>query len=972
MRQPQFTQAGLSIVQKHMVSKNKLRSLETAEETPVMSSNCPTLDWITDVGGIPRGRVVQISGPESSGKCVILDTVVPVHGRGLVTVRDLLAPLSWREERGQVAPDQVCGLEATVVASNCEPVATTGAYFAGVAPTQRLVTGDGRELVGVLGHRVLTLPPTGVLRWTTLRDVRLGQVVVGVIGQRVAGDQAVVGGWELPVGDRVEVQAPAAAAAALLGALAGAEVRDGVWYLLVTGPYQIKQVQRWAQRVVGDPAADPFDPTVSTFSRFCGLARIRDGVWTEIAVAARTTVAGLLRQAGLAAQVHWCAGLTLVRGTWTQGDFEVELESATTAQTLHLLMENLGIRVIYYPSLNTFGEHRFKIALRDYLAQQAAQQVLWEGYHLPPDWRAWYVPEQSETHEYVQATLVRAREIFKSVGQDQLASDIDLGDWDKDQLLSVAQKLEPFSRPVRAARVFETLCLLGAPGTILDSVTLVKAAAAEPAADLTVPIGNHYTTNGLVSHNSTTAMHLANVELARNPQAIVVFQDYEHSMSEKYARKMGLHRHQGRFHLVPSDLFEEADDYVKLYMSNNVWPSLWILDSVPAMVPKAAFERETDENPQVALQARLFADLLGRWVKVAADYGTTFLFLNQTRAHIPMGWGDKGRSIVGIPGSEKETPPGGSALRFYTSMWIDLRPSKVVKAKVFNPMLGDHEEIPIANVVKATVRKNKCGSPYRSGVFYVQYGEGIDVTRTIFDLALTQGLITTAGQAFEVSLTDGQVLAVRGQEAFINALKGKTHGNLGPVALQALQQSLQWHRADEIHAQVLGLTTENQETGEVTDDAVEGVVLEGQLQYVRSQGSLVAKADALDLLTRRSKSIYWTNTASGQEFRSMSLEALEKKLDAADRQVLREQVEAKLAVWEERIAAQRALGGATGLPGPGGGEGVAAPPPVEAGVSGGVGELDPIAAAFGNGEVVAGGSEGQVTVETEGLEHGTE
>jgi RecA/RadA recombinase len=797
-------------------------------------------------------------------------------------MQDLANELYWNTVGDEVQPNQHAELTIYVPNAESERVQTNAMYFAGTLESHRVITEDGNELVASKTHRVLSLTDRGVLAWVMLRDLRLGNVLVKTVGQKVTGPSDKIFQWLLPLDDE-EITIEQSSTASFFGALCGIETRDRSLYLLVTNPSQIRMVRQWAKEMTGDDSADPFDKDVVEFSRFSGMARIQDGRWSELAQEAIRLVPGIIRTASLTAQSHWCAGLTLTRGVWTQYDLEIELESEDVAKTLHMVLENIGVRAIIYPSLDTFSREKFKVALRDRLAQQTAQQILWSGYDISPDWRGESVIDRIETHDYLRQTLERAKEALKEEYLEKQTESIEVEDLEKENLKEVAELLFPLSLKKKTFdRIFQTLSLMASPYTYLDRVTYSKATGVEvPMADLSVPIGSLYSTGGLISHNSTLAMHLANQELTDNPNAVVVFQDYEHSMAVNYARKMGLHKHNGRFLLIPSDEFEMADNLVKLFEEQKVFPAIWIIDSIPAMVPKAAFERESDENPQVALQARMFSDLLARWVKFAAKYGVTFLLLNQLRSNIQIGYGQKGKSTVGIPGSDRENQPGGFALKFYASQMIDLRPSKVIKASVYNPMLGDREDIPIANMVKMTMSKNKCGSPYRSAMGYIQFGEGIDTVRTIIDMAITQRLITTSkGKGtYEIKLPEGKVFSVVGKEKLVQALKGQTHGRQGLEILDSLQKMLQWDKADEIHAQVLGMTEEVVDTGEeeeLTDTT--GVVSEGLLELVLSRDSLIEQADALNMLTRRSKTIYWTNPETGIEYRGQRLELLESKL----------------------------------------------------------------------------------------------
>jgi RecA/RadA recombinase len=932
VKKAQYTTSGMSAIQKHLLAKNRLQSLDRDEPIPVMPTGCPPLDWVTDCGGIPRGRVVQIAGPESSGKCLTLNTFIPVKDKGILTLGEMIQHLPWlKDDQGNTLSDQTLPLEEAVISANSEPTPTVAAYYCGLTPIHHLYTEDGHNLSGRPEHRVLVLPDNGILRWTHLSECRPGYVIVTSTGQQVSGPRTEINGLDLPLDSRLPTERELAAAY-LLGALATTEVRDNERFCLFTTLSQYNNIINWARTLTGDTQAAPFDDSRKKFTRFSGLAPLRPGRWTELAEFATNQAPDLMRTTSLEAQKAWCAALTISRGTWTQGDLEIELQSTLTAKILQLLLENLGIRTTSYPTLDTFSSPRQKVTIRDRIAQQNAKATIWNRLALPRDWKDCVSPEMPETHPFVTETLRRAREIVLRETSKQLipvlgfensqaylpesdirAFGIDTEDTDKDNLLLTAQAIERLCRTKSDRRIYETLLLLGAPNTGLDRVTHTKPGEPQPTADVHVPIGHHYSSNGLVSHNSTTAMHLARVEMERNPDAVCVFMDYERAMAVPYARRMGLHKYrtsagQERFHLIPVDMFEEADELLKVYIANGVFPAYWILDSVPAMVPQAMFEMEEGDNPQVALQARKLAELLGRWVKIAADYGITFVFLNQIRAYIKMGFGDPGaKQTPGVAGSDKETSPGGNALRFYSSLTIDLRPKSVIKGRVFNPYTGETEDIPVANIVKATAKKNKVGSPYRSGVFHIQFGEGIDVPRTVFDLAIRRNIIVKTGRGFSMSLNDSLNTQVTGSslEDFLSQIK---YGPNSTEAMQHLQTSLQWDRAAQVHSQILGLSVEDTETGATTSRSMEmtGDAASGILGLVRSQTSLVLQADALNLFTRSGRAYVWKNPNDGTELRAGNLESMEKKVKDQHRSALQSQVDARIKEMEDAVAAAQA------------------------------------------------------------------
>jgi RecA/RadA recombinase len=917
MKNPTHTPEGLAACIGFLTQKGLYRDFNNEIELSAISSGCPTLDYVTDMKGFPRGRVVEISGPESSGKCVSLDdTYVSVPNEGLLTMSELLKGVTWDQENGITKPDQAKPLGKQLHAASPDPVDATHAYYAGVTQTYIINSEDGHGLRGTPTHRVLIIPPNGIARWTELVNVRPQDLMVISYGHRAARTEPLpvltYGQTQLSLtGETQDKQQ----FAFLLGALAGCEERCGEICLATTSNRIKSQIKLWAEKSFGE-GSNPFGD-IGSFEKFSGIANLEKGTWAQIAKQCLEDFPKLIRRAPLNAQIAWAAALTVAKGEWTIDDLEIELYSELVAKTLQLVLENLGIRVTHYPTLDTFGNPRWKVVIRGRVDQQTAEEVLWGSeLPIPNSWKKRYVRETDEyNHPHLQTTLRLAKEVL--VKQPVLATPdghsietyhdtIDVEDTSKENLQLVANLLRPYAKSSRTSRILETLVLMSQPHTGLDRVTSTESAGPIPTGDVSVPIGHYYATNGIISHNSTLSMHLCKQEMTKNPEAVCVYLDYERSSAKKYVSKMGLLNFGPRFILVDPDTFEQAEETMTVLLKNGVFPSIFVCDSVPAMVPAAMFDKDPEDNPQIALQARKFADLLAKWVKTAADYGTLIILINQVRAYISTSMYDKGKAIPGVAGSEKETTPGGNAIRFYCSMRLDLRPSRIIKARVHNPMTAENEEIPVANVVKATAKKNKVGSPFKTGLFHIQFGEGIDTVRTMLELGVLKGLIDKgAGTgSYSMTLKDGFTeISARGEENFVKLLKS---GPNAKAAQEYLADALDWNRAEEVTANILGLVEENTETGEsVSRDSVDdSSSLGGKIAMAKTLTSVVHKADTLGIITRQGTTLIYTNKTTGQQQRSRNLETLEKKIKASsgDWVALNTEVNAKIAAYEEAAA----------------------------------------------------------------------
>jgi recombination protein RecA len=150
-----------------------------------------------------------------------------------------------------------------------------------------------------------------------------------------------------------------------------------------------------------------------------------------------------------------------------------------------------------------------------------------------------------------------------------------------------------------------------------------------------------------------------------------------------------------------------------------------VVDSVAALVPRAEIEGEMGDS-QVALQARLMSQALRKLAVAIGKSGTAVVFINQLREK------------VGIVFGNPEVTPGGRALKFYSSVRIDLRRSETIK----------QGEVATGNRVKARIVKNKCAPPFRTAEFDIMFDHGISREGDLIDLGVEMGLIKKAGAFF--------------------------------------------------------------------------------------------------------------------------------------------------------------------------------------------------------------------------------
>ncbi|MDD5340882.1 MAG: recombinase RecA [Patescibacteria group bacterium] len=246
------------------------------------------------------------------------------------------------------------------------------------------------------------------------------------------------------------------------------------------------------------------------------------------------------------------------------------------------------------------------------------------------------------------------------------------------------------------------------------------------------------------SGKTTLAQHI--VAEVQKQGGLAAFVDAEHALDPDYAKKIGVNIDE--LLISQPDTGEQALDIVEtLVRSNGV--DVIVVDSVAALTPKAEIEGEMGEH-HMALQARLMSQALRKLAGVISKSKTILIFINQTRQKIGVFFGNP------------ETTTGGTALKFYSSIRIEVRRAAQIKQ-------GDKF---IGNRVKAKIVKNKVAPPFRSCEFDILYNEGISIVGDVLDTATEMGVIKKSGNTYNFEdKKDGEVKLGVGRETAKQFLK---------------------------------------------------------------------------------------------------------------------------------------------------------------------------------------------------------
>jgi recombination protein RecA len=221
-----------------------------------------------------------------------------------------------------------------------------------------------------------------------------------------------------------------------------------------------------------------------------------------------------------------------------------------------------------------------------------------------------------------------------------------------------------------------------------------------------------------------TTLALSIVAQAQKTGGAAAYIDAEHAMDPKYARNIGVDI--DNLLISQPDTGEEALEITETLIRSNALDVI-VIDSVAALVPKAEIEGDMGDS-HMGLQARLMSQALRKITAVSAKSKTSVIFINQIRMKI------------GVMFGNPETTPGGLALKFHSSVRMDIRRIESIKQGEAN----------IGNRVRVKVLKNKMAAPFRNAEFEIIFGQGISYVGDVLDLAVEQNVIEKTGAWFSL------------------------------------------------------------------------------------------------------------------------------------------------------------------------------------------------------------------------------
>jgi recombination protein RecA len=655
--------------------------MRMGEESKIKIASIPTgalsLDLALGIGGLPRGRVVEIYGPEGSGKCMTEGTQVWTDS-GLETIGELFAragqPASCTSRITDITD---LGVRAVNERGELESVAAL--THNNLRPVRRLTLKSGRTVEATHNHPLRVLSD-GWIGWKEVGDIVEGDVVVSALfganesigASALTEDEAVLLGYLIAEGGLGEA-AP-----------------ERFCFTNAHDPDVVDEVKRLCRDLLDvEPKQYGID---YHFNSKQARETLRDEYGLEYGKSAEKVIPYCVRTAGPKVQAAFLSALYEGDG-WIEKGPEIGYCTAsdTLAEQLQLMLYGLGIpatrctkwnptyeRDYYTVLIGPAGVRRFLDTIGFRSARRAEQVAR----------HAEQITQRSSHAENIPGLWPLLDTLRKMIGGDRefdrLAGDLRRRghtDCSRQRLRGIVAWAETRVGTNPSARgLVDHLKHLAASPYTYEAVTLVEDAGEQPTFDLMLPNTHSFIANGVLSHNTTVALHA--IAEAQKAGGIAAFIDAEHALDPNYAAALGVDVE--ALLVSQPDTGEQALEITDMLVRSGA-VDLVAIDSVAALTPRAEIEGEMGDT-HVGLQARLMSQALRKLAGTLHKSKTCAIFINQLREKI------------GIMFGSPETTPGGRALKFYSSVRLDVRRIESLK---------DGTDV-VGNRVRVKVVKNKC------------------------------------------------------------------------------------------------------------------------------------------------------------------------------------------------------------------------------------------------------------------------
>jgi len=608
----------------------RLGDMGTRLDVETISTGSLALDLALGVGGIPRGRIIEVYGPEGSGKCLTADTYVWTD-QGLETVAELF------ERSGQKASctsriTDITELDVRAVNEKGELEQVAALTHNNRRPVLKVTLRSGRSIEVTENHPLRVVDDNGFIVWRTAGKMQAGDTVVSATfgaveaasGDGLSEDEAVFLGYLIAEGSLSATTA----------------VRFTNWDTEVGAEFT-----KLAESVFDARVVNYYDKEYAIHSK-----ALRDELVErydlEFVTAHGKKVPHCVRTAGHKIQRAFLSALFEGDG-WIDKSSTIGLGTASEqlAREVQLLLYGFGIpatvsskfnqtyqRDYWSVTINPCATHRFldEIGFRSERRRKQGEANFRPSRH---DVRLESIPNLAGLIASLRDDVGGDRE-FDRIWRDLSRTDFEI-ECSRSRLTKVVrwatEREDRLSTGGRA--ILSYLRELAESRYTFEKVVSIEDGGIKPTFDLMLPRTHSFVANGILSHNTTVSLHV--IAEAQKTGGLVAFIDAEHALDPVYAKALGVDV--DNLLVSQPDTGEQALEIADTLVRSGAMDVI-VIDSVAALVPRAEIEGEMGDT-HVGLQARLMSQALRKLTGSVSRTKTALVFINQIREKIGVMFG---------------------------------------------------------------------------------------------------------------------------------------------------------------------------------------------------------------------------------------------------------------------------------------------------------------------------------------------
>jgi len=613
-----------------------------AVKVAAIPSGALSLDLALGIGGLPRGRVVEIYGPESSGKCLTADTYVWTD-HGLETLTEVFARVGQTTSCTSRVTD-VTDHDVRLVNEEDELERLAAVTHNNRRPAWRVTLESGRHVEATANHPLRVLNERGRIVWRKVGQLQEGDVLVSAL----FGAETATGNSDLSEDEAV-----------LLGYLVaegtlGESNRHAVTFTNAHDPDVLEEYVKLLGNVLGiepdrvrtyeDKDHRVYDTAVRR--------RLAEQYGLDYVGSAGKAIPHVVRTGGPKIQRAFLSALFEGDG-WIESGPSVCLTSAsrTLAEQVQHLLYAFGIpatlrtrhhdeldREYHRVAIPAAGVPRFlqQIGFRSARRQEQVARLMPEPVNGELACPGEHLPNLVELLVDLRDALGGDRQLdglIHDLRRTDLVGDGEMLRCTPRRLIGVLEWIDEQHVPRTAAPLVTQLRELASRPLTYERVVAIEALGPVPTFDVMVPDTHSFLANGVLSHNTTVALHV--IAEAQKTGGIAAFIDAEHALDPMYAKALGVDINE--LLVSQPDTGEQALEIADMLIRSNA-VDIVVIDSVAALTPRAEIEGEMGDS-HVGLQARLMSQALRKLSGSISRSKTCAVFINQLREKVGVMFG---------------------------------------------------------------------------------------------------------------------------------------------------------------------------------------------------------------------------------------------------------------------------------------------------------------------------------------------